>query len=603
MTRPGFPHPEKCQKELKTMRKRNFIKSFLYYSAIIAIPILTVFLVFLAFVFQGKQNEIREDAETAAQAVRDNYSLVLDSAATQYDILARNPRLSISLRGFISHKQIGYLDVILTNTILSNFNSLTNNAPYIASVYYYLDGYDSILTSDTGGTTRLSQFSDLSWKDSYDHSDQDEWLERREMHQYSYTQPVPVLTYFKKLSMFKGVVMVNIYEEQLKQLINTSSQLDRFFILDRGGIIRDIQLSEENLKKCRYERLSEIFPRIMFYSYATVKTTKETGGFNMNQQTNENNSTSCSYQELNPEMDAFLQGYLEEGRRKGLQESTIHLHDKIGHYFLFAMTETGCLKPQEMNAQNVGIACLKISSRWYLSHIRTFLRYAYQSGNTDRDYSGIVPLFKIPQPYPSVYTAEEIQKIENSVDQSSPHGKRDYAALLLATRLGIRSGDISSMTLECLDFERNLIRLTQHKTGVFIEFPMVSDVKVALERYLQEERTAYDSPYVFLRIVPPYGHISVQAIAKIARTAIAVAGIEPGGRKQGAHAFRSSLASSMINDNIPYEAVRKILGHTDQNAIRSYARLDMEQLRGYALPVMEATGIFAEFLEGRWSLS
>ena len=150
------------------------------------------------------------------------------------------------------------------------------------------------------------------------------------------------------------------------------------------------------------------------------------------------------------------------------------------------------------------------------------------------------------------------------------------------------------MTLECLDFERNLIRLTQHKTGVFIEFPMVSDVKVALERYLQEERTAYDSPY---------GHISVQAIAKIARTAIAVAGIEPGGRKQGAHAFRSSLASSMINDNIPYEAVRKILGHTDQNAIRSYARLDMEQLRGYALPVMEATGIFAEFLEGRWSLS
>lgn len=299
----------------------------------------------------------------------------------------------------------------------------------------------------------------------------------------------------------------------------------------------------------------------------------------MNQQTNENNSTSCSYQELNPEMDAFLQGYLEEGRRKGLQESTIHLHDKIGHYFLFAMTETGCLKPQEMNAQNVGIACLKISSRWYLSHIRTFLRYAYQSGN------------------------EEIQKIENSVDQSSPHGKRDYAALLLATRLGIRSGDISSMTLECLDFERNLIRLTQHKTGVFIEFPMVSDVKVALERYLQEERTAYDSPYVFLRIVPPYGHISVQAIAKIARTAIAVAGIEPGGRKQGAHAFRSSLASSMINDNIPYEAVRKILGHTDQNAIRSYARLDMEQLRGYALPVMEAAGIFAEFLEGRWSLS
>ena len=59
----------------------------------------------------------------------------------------------------------------------------------------------------------------------------------------------------------------------------------------------------------------------------------------------------------------------------------------------------------------------------------------------------------------------------------------------------------------------------------------------------------------------------------------------------------------MVNDNIPYEEVRKALGHTDQNAIQSYASLDVEQLRNYALPVMEATGTFAAFLEGRWRLS
>lgn len=323
----------------------------------------------------------------------------------------------------------------------------------------------------------------------------------------------------------------------------------------------------------------------------------------MDQQTNENKPTPCRYQELNPEMDALLAGYLEDGRRKGLQESSVHLHDKIGHYFLSAITGTGCMKPQEMNARNVGAACLAISSKWYFSHIRTLLRYAYQSGYTDRDYSGIVPLFKRPQPYPSVYTTEEILKIESSVNRDSPHGKRDHAVLLLATRLGIRSGDISSMTFEELDFGRKLIRLTQHKTGVAIELPMVPDVKTALERYLLEERASHDSPYVFLRIVPPYSHISVQAITKIVRAAIAAAGIDPGGRKQGAHAFRSSLASSMVNNDIPYEAVRKTLGHTDRNAIRSYARLDLEQLRGYALPVMEATGTFAAFLEGRQGLS
>ena len=232
----------------------------------------------------------------------------------------------------------------------------------------------------------------------------------------------------------------------------------------------------------------------------------------MCQQTNENDIASCRYQELNPEMDAFLSEYLEDGRRKGLQESTIHLHDKIGHYFLSALTRIGCVKPQEMNPQNIGTVCLSVSSKWYLSHIRTFLRYAYQSGHTDRDYSGIVPLFKRPQPYPSVYTTDEILKIESSIDQTSPHGKRDYAALLLATRLGIRSGDISSMTFKELDFDRDLILLTQHKTSVTIELPMVPDVKTALERYLQEERADNESPYVFLRIIPPYSHITVQAL-------------------------------------------------------------------------------------------
>lgn len=103
------------------------------------------------------------------------------------------------------------------------------------NTYYYLDDYDSILTSDTGGIVKLSRFSDLSWKDSYDSSDKDQWLERRQMHQHSYAEPIPVLTYFKKLNMFRGVVMVNIYEEQLKQLITTSSQLDSFFILDQNG--------------------------------------------------------------------------------------------------------------------------------------------------------------------------------------------------------------------------------------------------------------------------------------------------------------------------------------------------------------------------------
>ncbi len=217
------------------MRKRNFINRFLYYAGIITIPIISVFIIFWAVLVYGKQKEIEEEAVKSAQAVRDNYSLVLNNASSQYDILVRNPRLSISLRNFISHKQISYLDVVLTNSIFSNFTALTSNAPYIASVYYYLDGYDSILTSNTGGIIKLSQFSDVNWMESYMESDRSEWIEKRDMTPYLYTDTTPVLTYYKKLSMFQGVVMVNIYEDKLKQLLSSGTAVDQFFIMDNRG--------------------------------------------------------------------------------------------------------------------------------------------------------------------------------------------------------------------------------------------------------------------------------------------------------------------------------------------------------------------------------
>ena len=55
----------------------------------------------------------------------------------------------------------------------------------------------------------------------------------------------------------------------------------------------------------------------------------------------------------------------------------------------------------------------------------------------------------------------------------------------------------------------------------------------------------------------------------------------------------------MVNDNVSYEVVRRTLGHTSTNAIRSYAKLDVEQLRLYSLDPPAATGNFADSLAGR----
>jgi site-specific recombinase XerD len=77
------------------------------------------------------------------------------------------------------------------------------------------------------------------------------------------------------------------------------------------------------------------------------------------------------------------------------------------------------------------------------------------------------------------------------------------------------------------------------------------------------------------------------------------AGIDISSKRHGPHTLRSSLASSMINSDVPYEVVRKLLGHVDPQAIRHYAKVDMEHLRRYAIEVPPPSGIFADILQGR----
>ncbi len=301
---------------------------------------------------------------------------------------------------------------------------------------------------------------------------------------------------------------------------------------------------------------------------------------------------------LQTSLEGILGTYEEHCRRNGLRESSVQVYRKLTLRFLKGLEDAGVTEAEDIGPHEVSRACLALKSNYYLSAIHTFLRFLAEEGYTGRDYSGVVPLFKRPQPMPSVYSEAEIQRIEAAVNRQVPHGKRDYAALLLATRLGIRSGDITTLAFHELDFKRETICLTQQKTAVPLVLPMLPEIKAALLDYIEHERTPSDSEYVFLSLKPPFSHISVQLLGKLTSAAIRRAGIVPGGRKCGPHAFRASLASSMLNDDVPYEIVRNTLGHTDVNAIKSYAKLDVERLRVYALEVPMASGYFAKFLLG-----
>jgi integrase len=73
----------------------------------------------------------------------------------------------------------------------------------------------------------------------------------------------------------------------------------------------------------------------------------------------------------------------------------------------------------------------------------------------------------------SYYAKEEVLKIENSVDCSGRVGKRNYAVILLALRLGLRALDISNLKFSNIDWDNNVIELILVKTKRNLSLPLL----------------------------------------------------------------------------------------------------------------------------------
>lgn len=295
----------------------------------------------------------------------------------------------------------------------------------------------------------------------------------------------------------------------------------------------------------------------------------------------------------------LLEDYLSFCKQEGNRAGTIKGKRKFcGDFLMFLMT-LGCNDIRDINSTQICKACLMFNNKDAWAAIRMFIKYIYKENIVEYDYSTIVPHYTRPFVIPATYSEDEILRFENSIDRSSKIGIRDYAMLLLATRLGLRSGDIAGLTFDKIDFEGNSIHIVQEKTLQPLELPLLPEIKDAIKNYIENARpTVNDECRIFLRQNAPFHGITTSAIRFATTKYFRKAGIDISDKKHGLHTFRSSLASSMVNDQVPYDVVRKVLGHTDPNAIKHYAKVDIERLREYAIAVPTPSGVFEAFLNG-----
>jgi integrase len=216
--------------------------------------------------------------------------------------------------------------------------------------------------------------------------------------------------------------------------------------------------------------------------------------------------------------------------------------------------------------------------------LRSFLRYAQLQGEVEPGVVAAVPSvasWSTTPVLPRAISAEHARRALDACDRHTAIGRRNYAALLLLARLGLRAGEVVALVLDDVDWDAGRMRV-RGKGGREAWLPMPTDVGEAIAGYLQHGRPDARDRHLFLRASAPIrGLKSGMAVASIVAHALRNADIDT--PRRGAHQFRHALATQMLRRGASLIEIGELLRHRSPQTTAIYARVDLVALRALAL--------------------
>jgi site-specific recombinase XerD len=276
--------------------------------------------------------------------------------------------------------------------------------------------------------------------------------------------------------------------------------------------------------------------------------------------------------------------YLDEDRQ--LERCTQANYLRYVHSFLSERYGTAKPRLAHLTAsdvirfiqRHVHDGCRK-RAKLMVTALRSFFRFLRLHGDVRVDLAACVPT--IPDwrmtGLPQALQPDEVERLLNTCDRSTGMGRRNYAILLLLARLGLRAGEVVSLTLEDIDWEAGEITVSGKNRRPNL-LPLPDEVGRALANYLRRGRPRCSTRRVFVRArAPCAGFASAGAIATLVSDAINRAGLCP--LHKGAHLLRHTLATQMLRRGASLSEIGEVLGHRHPNTTSIYAKVDLVRLR------------------------
>lgn len=222
------------------------------------------------------------------------------------------------------------------------------------------------------------------------------------------------------------------------------------------------------------------------------------------------------------------------------------------------------------------------SAKLIICALRSFLRWLHLSGQVPGSLADAVPSvagWRLSS-LPKGLEPGQLRRLLASCDRRTPTGRRDYAVMLLLSRLGLRAGEVARLGLDDIDWRHGEI-VVVGKGNRAERLPLPADVGAALTGYLRRGRpVTAEGRSVFVRVHAPHRGLTTGGVTMI----VFDAGQRAGLGKIHAHRLRHTAATAMLRAGSPLPEIGQVLRHRSPLTTALYAKVDRDALRVLSRP-------------------
>ena len=212
-----------------------------------------------------------------------------------------------------------------------------------------------------------------------------------------------------------------------------------------------------------------------------------------------------------------------------------------------------------------------------LSAVRMFFRFLVSEGHMATSPARLVEAPKLPRRLPEILSPQEVERLLEQPDPSTPPGSRDRAMLELLYATGLRVSELVGLQLQNVNLEAGFVRMVGKGSKERV-VPMGDKAREAVRDYRAGARPALAGPRnpadLFLnargRGLTRQGFWKI--IKRYGRAAGIRASITP-------HGLRHAFASHLLEGGADLRSLQIMLGHADITTTQIYTHVTRERLK------------------------